>query len=69
MTFKDEAFTVPLTTQGDVTVGGIVQEELVDEETARTIRTSLGDPASVVEALHGDQRIPLMVTTGVMLPE
>lgn len=69
MTFKNESFTVPLTLHGDVVVGGVVQEELVDEETARTVAASMGMTDSVVASMHGDQRIPLMMTSGIILTE
>lgn len=69
MSFKNEEFTVPLSLRGDVLVEGVVQEELVDEETARAIGSTIGLTDTLVQAMHGDQRIPLMTTTGIEFTE
>lgn len=69
MTFKQEAFTVPLSLLGEVVVEGVVQEELVDEETARAIGPTIGMTDATVQAMRGDQRIPLMTTTGIEYTE
>ncbi|CAN5400584.1 hypothetical protein BH10BAC6_BH10BAC6_07320 [soil metagenome] len=69
MSFKNEVFTVPLSLRGDVLVEGVVQEELVDEETARAIGSTIGLTDTLIQAMHGDQRIPLMTTTGIEFTE
>ena len=66
MTFKDESFYVPMDLKGDVVVEGVVREEVYSADDARAIGSSLGWTASQIEALEGDQRIPIMVATGVL---
>jgi len=65
MTFKDEAFRVGLKASGDVLVTGIVHEEIVSEEVAKAIGPSIGLSEGSVRQLTGDQRWPLMTTSGV----
>jgi len=69
MNFKNESFTVPLTLHGEVFVEGVVLDELVDEETAQSIGQSIGMSERSTSAMHGDQRIPMMVTSGIEYSE
>jgi len=66
MTFKDESFYVPLELEGDVVVEGVVREEVYDEESARAIGETVGMTPDQIEYIEGDQRIPIMVATGVL---
>lgn len=65
MTFKDEAFRVGLKSIGDVLVTGIVHEEIVTEEAARAMGSSIGMSDHALQQLSGDQRWPLMTASGV----
>jgi hypothetical protein len=69
MTFEEAEFNVPMDLAGEVVVQGIVREELVPLETAQAILPSLGFTPEQIDTLQGDQRIPLMVAQGVLLPE
>lgn len=69
MTFEEAAFTVPMDLAGEVVVQGTVREELVPLETAQAILPSLGVKQEQIDSLTGDQRIPLMVADGVLLPD
>lgn len=66
ISFKDEAFTVPMKLQGQVLVEGIVKEELLAEDVAKAIGPTIGKSDAEIAAMSGDQRIPLMTATGVL---
>lgn len=66
MSFKDEAFTVPMKLQGQVLVEGVVTEELLAEDVAKAIGPTIGKSDAEIAAMSGDQRIPLMTATGVL---
>lgn len=65
MTFLNEAFTVGLQSVGDVLVTGTVHEEIVSQEAAVAMGPSIGMSDEAVQNLSGDQRWPLMTTSGV----
>lgn len=69
MTFKDDAFYVPTTLSGTVVVRGVVQETVVEEEVAKAIGGSIGLDNEAIESISGDQRVAMMVATGVRMIE
>lgn len=66
MTFADEAFTVPLDAKGEVLVEGIVRDDAIDEAQAKAVAPTIGMTPQAVAAMQGDQRVPMMVATGVL---
>ncbi len=67
VTFKDEAFYVPTTLSGPVVVRGVVNESVVEQDVAQAIGGSIGLSDEAIAAIEGDQRIAMMVATGVRM--
>jgi len=65
MSFKDEAFTVPMHTKGEVVVEGTINEDIFDEESSKAIAATLGLTQPLIDSIHGDKRIPIMTAVGV----
>lgn len=66
LTFKDGEFVVPISLTGTVVVEGVIREEIFDEESAKAVGRSIGMSDAEVDAMKGDQRLPLMTATGVL---
>lgn len=67
VTFKDEAFTVPMSLRGNVILQGVVTEDVYDEETAQAMAESVGMSSAEINNMQGDQRIPVLVASGVYM--
>jgi hypothetical protein len=67
--FKDGDFVVPIALTGHVIVEGTIREEIFDEENAKAVGRSIGMGDETVDAMKGDQRLPLLTATGVLILE
>ena len=65
MSFNDD-FYVPLELDGEVIVEGKINEEVHTEESAKEIGETIGLSPEEIEYISGDQRIPIMSSTGVL---
>jgi hypothetical protein len=66
MSFKDEAFYVPMELHGEVIVEGTIREEVFEQESARALASTIGRSHDEIDAMLGDQRLPIMTSTGVL---
>ena len=65
MTFKDESFTVPMNLHGEVLVQGVISDEIYEEDAAKSVAESIDYPKATIDAMSGDQRLPVMTSDGV----
>ena len=66
MTFTEMTTLVPMDLSGDVIVEGVVTEDVYEEDVAKAIGGSIGMTEDEIDAISGDQRIPMMTATGVL---